>query len=147
MSDLDISRQGAVSVSDIHGGAAFGENEHMPDKSRKNFIETLRRQRGWSMQELAGRCVPPTTASQVNKLEKGVVNLTYDWMRRLSDALECHPADLIDGGPERLKPRTRAMVDIFEGLSEDQQDAWIKSASALARPPAAGKKKRGERAA
>ena len=98
----------------------------------KNYIRELRDARGWSQEELAGRT--GTTNQQIGRLELGQRRLTAEWMYRLADALECHPTDLLDGGPARLKPRTRAIADIFEGLNEDQQDAFFKAASALAQP-------------
>lgn len=40
-----------------------------------------------------------TSASQINKLEKGQRRLTDNWLRRLAAALQCNPGDLIDGPP------------------------------------------------
>ena len=99
-----------------------------------NKIKELRADRGWSMQELADNCDPPTTASQINKLEKGRVQLNEGWMRRLAAALECYPLDLLDGGPERLKPRERKLVDLFRGFSDEQQHAFIQAADAVSNP-------------
>lgn len=87
-----------------------------------NKIKDLRDARGWSMQRLADACSPPTTASQINKLEKGRIRLTVEWMQRLADALECHPADLLDGGPAALTPGERELLDHYRALTERGQD-------------------------
>ena len=117
-----------MSDLDIFMAPRCGENGHM------NKIKALREERGWSMARLAEACHPPTTASQINKLEKGKVRLTVDWMRRLADALECHQLDIMDGGPAMLKPREKALVNLFRGLSEEEQKAFYGAASALAKP-------------
>lgn len=61
-----------------------------------NNIKALRTARDWSMEALAQRLAPPTTASTINKLEKGQRKLTEQWLRKLSTALEC-PVDAIIG--------------------------------------------------
>ena len=52
------------------------------------IIQTLRKERGWSMQRLAEACDPPATASQINKIEKGAQRVTVDWLERLAHAFE-----------------------------------------------------------
>ncbi len=85
-----------------------------------NRIKELREDRGWSQEDLAHRA--GTTNQQISNLENGKRRLTQDWMKRLADALECHPLDILDGGPGRLKPREKEMIDKFRGMSEDQQN-------------------------
>jgi len=53
----------------------------------QNSIRRLRLERGLTMQELANRI--GTSKSQIDKLEKSERRLTVDWMRRLSNGLEC----------------------------------------------------------
>lgn len=57
-------------------------------------LRDMRRHRGLSMEALAQ--LAGTTASQINKLEKKQRRLTDEWMIKLSRALNCDPADLID---------------------------------------------------
>ena len=97
---------------------------------RPNRIEQLRLDRGWSMEELAQRCVPATTAATINKLEKGQVKLTFEWAHKLSRALEVHPYDLRDD--PALSPREQAMLRIFRGLEDRDQDAVYRHADGLA---------------
>ena len=115
-----------LSYIDIHRGAACGENGHV------NYIKDLRVARGWSMQQLADACSPPTTAPTINKLEKSHVKLTQQWMHRLGDALGCHPLEILDGGPERLKPRERKLMDMFRSMSDERQDVVFTTTSVLA---------------
>lgn len=61
----------------------------------ENAIFALRQKRGLTMQALAEKA--GTTASQINKLEKGERRLTADWMRRLASALDCRPLDILGG--------------------------------------------------
>ena len=58
-----------------------------------NRLRELRKARGLTMEALAG--LANTTASQINKLEKGDRRLTDEWMHRLAKALDCSAADLI----------------------------------------------------
>lgn len=66
-------------------------------------LRELRRQKGLSMEALAK--LLDTSASQINKLEKGQRKLTEEWLRRLAVALQCNPGDLIDGGLGAGRPR------------------------------------------
>jgi phage repressor protein C with HTH and peptisase S24 domain len=59
-----------------------------------NRIREFRERARLSMQALADRA--GTTASQINKLEKGERRLTVDWMVRLARALEIDPKELVE---------------------------------------------------
>jgi transcriptional regulator with XRE-family HTH domain len=61
-----------------------------------NRIRELRVGLGLSMAKLGLRCLPPTTASEINKLEKGQVQLTERWLHRLGPALGCEPAEILN---------------------------------------------------
>lgn len=100
----------------------------------KNFIKNLREDRKMSMQELADRCLPPTTNQQISRLEKSQRKLTQDWMVRLAAALECHPLDLMDGGPETLKPDERALLETYRGMSENQKGVARSVVDAIKKP-------------
>ena len=58
-----------------------------------NLLNKLRAGRGWSMEALARRV--NTTASTINKLEKGQMQLTEDWLGRLADAFDCTKGELL----------------------------------------------------
>ena len=95
----------------------------------KNHIKELRKGRGLSQNKLAREI--GTSNQQVSYLETGQRRLTDVWLLRLAEALECHPADLLDGGPNRITPRERALVSIFRRLSEEQKTAFFKAVSSL----------------
>src|SRR5919202_6518498 len=59
-----------------------------------NRIRDFRERARLSMQALADRA--GTTASQINKLEKGERRLTVDWMIRIGRALDIDPKQLAD---------------------------------------------------
>ena len=60
----------------------------------------MRRLRGLTQDGLGKRV--GTGRSQIVKLERGERRLTVEWMRRLAQALECHPADLLANEPEGI---------------------------------------------
>ena len=59
-----------------------------------NRIKELRDARGWSMRELAARA--NTSASTINKLEKGETVLNVLWMQRLAKIFDIAPESLIE---------------------------------------------------
>jgi transcriptional regulator with XRE-family HTH domain len=101
-------------------------------KRPKNYIRELREAADLTREELAVKVGCGVTS--ITKLERGERKLHDVWIMRISDALECYPADLLDGGPERLKPRERALVDVFRGMGEDRQDSFYKGAVSVAQP-------------
>lgn len=97
----------------------------------ENRIEELRKARGLTLKQLAD--LVGTSNQQISFLEKGKRRLTVDWMTRISEALGCQPADLISGDIEIRNERERAMMEFFRGLSEEQQEAFLKATDALAK--------------
>lgn len=60
-----------------------------------NAIRAMRRARGWTLDDVAKRCDPPTTAQTIGRLETGTRTLSLDWLDRIAAALECEPRDLV----------------------------------------------------
>lgn len=60
-----------------------------------NSIRSVRRARGLTLEEVAARCVPPTTAQTIGRLETGTRTLSLDWMNRIAAALGVDAADLV----------------------------------------------------
>jgi transcriptional regulator with XRE-family HTH domain len=58
-----------------------------------NRIRELRDAAGLTQQDLAGRV--GTSSVQIGRLEKGERRLTLEWLHKISQALECSPAELI----------------------------------------------------
>ena len=82
-----------------------------------NRIRDIRKQKGWTLADLAEACEPPTTPQTVGRLDTGMRNLSLNWMERIAAALEVDPellvrsekaahpqivASLGAGGPEAL---------------------------------------------
>ena len=92
-----------------------------------NRIRDIRRQKGWTLADLAAACDPPTSAQTIGRLETGTRNLSLKWMERIGTALGIDPemlvrsegagrtaivATLDDDGPHALqKPRDAVPPD------------------------------------
>jgi transcriptional regulator with XRE-family HTH domain len=70
-----------------------------------NRIKELRDARGWSMRELAARA--NTSASTINKLEKGETVLNVVWMQRLAKIFDIPPENLL-GSRDETAPKNDA---------------------------------------
>lgn len=60
-----------------------------------NSIRTVRRAKGMTLEEVAARCTPPTTAQTIGRLETGTRTLSLGWLNRIADALNVDPQDLV----------------------------------------------------
>lgn len=101
--------------------------------SMKNRIKTMREARGWSLEMLAARS--DTTNQQISALEMGKRRLTVDWLIRLSNALNCHPWELVDHIlPKPPESHEVVLLDRFRGLSGDQQRALLELLGTLSKP-------------
>ena len=98
----------------------------------KNRIRELRTARGLTLRELAGRV--STSNQQISHLETGKRRLTVGWVERIARALDCHPLELLDEGLDLRNERERALIELYRGLSEEQQEAFLQAAAALAKP-------------
>ena len=63
-------------------------------------IREVRRARNMTLQEVAERCVPPTTPQTIGRLETGTRTVSVGWLNRIADALGVDAADLVSL-PER----------------------------------------------
>lgn len=88
---------------------------------RPNNIEKLRLAKGWTMQQLADKM--DTQRAQINKLEKGHIQLKEFWLIKLSKALECDISDILlpresANEPEKNTPALQICLKIEELLQE-----------------------------
>lgn len=60
-----------------------------------NRIRDIRKQRGWTLADLAAACDPPTTAQTIGRLETGMRNLSLVWMERIGKAFGIEPEVLV----------------------------------------------------
>lgn len=88
-------------------------------------LRKWREARGLTQAELGRRVVPPTSQQQIDKLEKAERQLTVDWLRRLSSALDCDPSDLLDPAGPRTVPiyGYAGGPDVVEWLGEGGGEA------------------------
>lgn len=62
----------------------------------KNRIRALRKERGWTLAQLAQRIQPePPTPQTIARLETGTRTLSITWLERIAAALEVTPQDLL----------------------------------------------------
>jgi transcriptional regulator with XRE-family HTH domain len=58
-------------------------------------IRDVRRARGMTLQDVADRCVPPTTPQTIGRLETGTRTVSVGWLNRIAGALGVETADLV----------------------------------------------------
>jgi transcriptional regulator with XRE-family HTH domain len=66
----------------------------------ENRIKQLREARGWSMRKLAEKV--STSASTINKLEKGETTLNVHWMERLARIFDVSAAELLGSASDKV---------------------------------------------
>lgn len=60
-------------------------------------IREVRRARGLTLDDVARRCAPPTTAQTIGRLETGTRTVSIGWLNRIARALGVEAQDLVDG--------------------------------------------------
>ena len=73
-------------------------------------IREVRRAKGLTLEEVAARCTPPTTAQTIGRLETGTRTVSVGWLNRIADALGVAAADLVKL-PERADLPVAAILD------------------------------------
>jgi transcriptional regulator with XRE-family HTH domain len=58
-------------------------------------IREVRKARGLTLQDVAERCRPPTTAQTIGRLETGTRTVSVGWLNRIAAALGVDAADLV----------------------------------------------------
>ena len=58
-------------------------------------IRQVRKAKGLTLQQVADRCDPPTTAQTIGRLETGMRTVSVDWLNRIADALGVEAGDLV----------------------------------------------------
>jgi transcriptional regulator with XRE-family HTH domain len=58
-------------------------------------IREVRRAKGMTLEEVAKRCNPPTTAQTIGRLETGTRTVSVGWLNRIAKALGVEAADLV----------------------------------------------------
>jgi transcriptional regulator with XRE-family HTH domain len=73
-------------------------------------IREVRRAKGLTLADVAERCVPPTTAQTIGRLETGTRTVSVGWLNRIAAALEVGAADLVRL-PDRIVIPVAAILD------------------------------------
>ena len=73
-------------------------------------IREVRRAKGLTLEEVAQRCDPPTTAQTIGRLETGTRTVSVDWLNRIAAALGVDAADLVRL-PDRPDIAVAAVLD------------------------------------
>jgi len=58
-------------------------------------IREVRRAKGMTLEDVARRCDPPTTAQTIGRLETGMRTVSVAWLNRIATALGVEAADLV----------------------------------------------------
>jgi transcriptional regulator with XRE-family HTH domain len=59
-------------------------------------IRDVRKAKGLTLEDVAMRCDPPTTAQTIGRLETGMRTVSVGWLNRIANALGVSSADLVD---------------------------------------------------
>jgi len=73
-------------------------------------IREVRRAKGMTLDDVARRCTPPTTAQTIGRLETGTRTVSVGWLNRIAIALGVTAADLVRL-PERADIPVAAVLD------------------------------------
>ena len=73
-------------------------------------IREVRRAKGLTLEDVARRCVPATTAQTIGRLETGTRTVSVDWLNRIAAALGVEAADLVTL-PDRADLPVAAILD------------------------------------
>jgi transcriptional regulator with XRE-family HTH domain len=73
-------------------------------------IRDVRRARGLTLEEVARRCDPPTTAQTIGRLETGTRTVSIGWLNRIAAALGVEARDLVTL-PDRKDLPVAAILD------------------------------------
>lgn len=92
-----------------------------------NRIRDVRRARRMTLDDVAQRCDPPTTAQTIGRLETGTRTLSLDWLNRIAAALEVDSSALVS---------TMATPDIPVAALLDADGARALTRPETAVPPA-----------
>ena len=94
-------------------------------------IREVRRAKGLTLQDVADRCDPPTTAQTIGRLETGTRTVSVGWLNRIAGALGVTAADLV-----RLPER--ADLPVVATLSPAGARAPTRESTATPPQPAPG---------
>ncbi len=72
-------------------------------------IREVRKAKSLTLDDVARRCSPPTTAQTIGRLETGMRTVSVGWLNRIAAALDVDAADLVDH-PDRAEMEVVAVL-------------------------------------
>ncbi len=93
-----------------------------------NRIRDIRREKKLTLADVAERCVPPTTAQTIGRLETGMRNLSLVWMNRIAGALEVEPELLLRSEAVEATPVVARLTETGAEPLTAPRDAILPSA-------------------
>ena len=93
-----------------------------------NRIRDIRREKGLTLADVAERCLPPTTAQTIGRLETGMRNLSLVWMNRIAGALGVEPELLLRGSASAQLQLVARLVDAGAEPLSAPRDAMLPTA-------------------
>jgi transcriptional regulator with XRE-family HTH domain len=79
-------------------------------------IKTLREKRGLSRGQLGQMLTPQTPRQTIEKLEKGDIPLTVEWIEKIAVALEVDPASLVAGESGEFALSEQVSIEVARSL-------------------------------
>lgn len=98
----------------------------------RTCIREVRHAKGLTLHDVASRCVPPTTAQTIGRLETGTRTVSIGWLNRIAGALGVEAAELVRV-PEQANLDIVALLGA-DGAVPPRHDL----VAPLPRPPADG---------
>jgi transcriptional regulator with XRE-family HTH domain len=92
-----------------------------------NRLKELREARRLSLVALAARV--GTTGQEISHLELGKRNLTVQWLKRLAQALGCHPWAIVSAEPPASESEGECLA-LFRRMAPEEQHVFLAELSA-----------------
>jgi transcriptional regulator with XRE-family HTH domain len=73
-------------------------------------IREVRKARNLTLEQVAARCAPPTTAQTIGRLETGMRTVSVGWLNRIAAALDVAAEDLVQGSAGDSQLEVAAVV-------------------------------------
>ena len=73
-------------------------------------IREVRKARGLTLDDVARRCEPETTAQTIGRLETGTRTVSVSWLNRIAKALGVDAQDLVAGGEAPAELKVAAVI-------------------------------------
>lgn len=94
-------------------------------------LTTVRESRQLSLADLARMLDPPTTATQILRLETGERKLAPKWVERIANALGVSEYEIYEDSDMIVSAEERELIERLRGLSPDQRAAIVVTVHSL----------------